>query len=220
MLITSFNISHYIKDRIRDRNVCVLNRVWLFATPWTVTCQAPLSMGFSTQEHWSGLLFPSPRDRNGRLQFLDLHFVCRITPDTATTLPNGSFFQPDRLWDIDSFSMPFPPFMPFPAPQWTGQLLASHTVTNTFQQCSNPGNQDSHFIASLLVCYYGCFYCPRLFIQKVSFWKYKPKDEKAIEEKIECILPWNKFNKLFISEYYHSPKCISLDAPPGNKDVV
>ena len=30
--------------------------------PWTVACQAPLSMGFSRQEHWSGLLFPSPED--------------------------------------------------------------------------------------------------------------------------------------------------------------
>ena len=31
-------------------------------TPWTVACQAPLSMGFSRQEYWSGLLFPSPGD--------------------------------------------------------------------------------------------------------------------------------------------------------------
>ena len=30
------------------------------ATPWTVACQAPLSMGFSRQEDWSGLPFPSP----------------------------------------------------------------------------------------------------------------------------------------------------------------
>ena len=29
-------------------------------TPWTVACQAPLSMGFSRQEYWSGLPFPSP----------------------------------------------------------------------------------------------------------------------------------------------------------------
>ena len=29
-------------------------------TPWTVACQAPLSMGFSRQETWSGLPFPSP----------------------------------------------------------------------------------------------------------------------------------------------------------------
>ena len=33
----------------------LLNRVQLFATPWTVAHQAPLSMGFSRQEYWSGL---------------------------------------------------------------------------------------------------------------------------------------------------------------------
>ena len=32
------------------------------ATPWTVACQAPPSMGISRQEYWSGLLFPSPGD--------------------------------------------------------------------------------------------------------------------------------------------------------------
>ena len=37
-----------------------LSRVWLFATPWTVAYQASLSMGFSRQEYWSGLPFPSP----------------------------------------------------------------------------------------------------------------------------------------------------------------
>ena len=31
-------------------------------TPWTVACQAPLSMGFSKHEYWSGLPFPSPGD--------------------------------------------------------------------------------------------------------------------------------------------------------------
>ena len=39
-----------------------LSCVWLFATPWTVVLQAPLCMGFSRQEYWSGLLFPSPGD--------------------------------------------------------------------------------------------------------------------------------------------------------------
>ena len=34
----------------------------LFATPWTIAHQAPLSMGFSRQEHWSELPFPSPGD--------------------------------------------------------------------------------------------------------------------------------------------------------------
>ena len=40
-----------------------LIHVWLFVTPWTVTCQAPLSMEFSRQEYWRGLPFPSPGDR-------------------------------------------------------------------------------------------------------------------------------------------------------------
>ena len=39
--------------------VC-LNRIQLFATPWTVARQAPLSMEFARPEYWSGLLFPSP----------------------------------------------------------------------------------------------------------------------------------------------------------------
>ena len=33
-----------------------------FVTPWTVACQAPLSMGFSRQEYWSGLPCPPPGD--------------------------------------------------------------------------------------------------------------------------------------------------------------
>ena len=39
-----------------------LSRVRLFVTPWTGAYQAPLSMGFSRQEYWSGLPFPSPGD--------------------------------------------------------------------------------------------------------------------------------------------------------------
>ena len=37
-----------------------LSRVQLFKTPWTLAYQAPPSMGFSRQEYWSGLPFPSP----------------------------------------------------------------------------------------------------------------------------------------------------------------
>ena len=39
-----------------------LSRVRLFVTPWAVAHQGPLSMGFSRQEYWSGLPFPSPGD--------------------------------------------------------------------------------------------------------------------------------------------------------------
>ena len=42
--------------------MCVLSHVRLFAAPWTVACQAPLSREFSRQQYWSGLPFPSPGD--------------------------------------------------------------------------------------------------------------------------------------------------------------
>ena len=45
------------KERKKVRS---LSRVQLFVTPWTVAYQAPLSMGFSRQEFWSRLPFPSP----------------------------------------------------------------------------------------------------------------------------------------------------------------
>ena len=48
--------------------VQLLSCVLLFATPWTVACQAPLSMGFSRQEYWSALPFPS----SGDLKELDI----------------------------------------------------------------------------------------------------------------------------------------------------
>ena len=40
-----------------------ISRVWLCATPETAAHQAPPSLGFSRQEHWSGLPFPSPNER-------------------------------------------------------------------------------------------------------------------------------------------------------------
>ena len=49
----SWKWSHEVKS---------LSLVWLFATPWTVAYQAPPSLGFSRQEYWSGLPFPSPGD--------------------------------------------------------------------------------------------------------------------------------------------------------------
>ena len=40
----------------------LLSHAHLFETSWTVACQTPLSMGFSRQEYWRGLPFPSPWD--------------------------------------------------------------------------------------------------------------------------------------------------------------
>ena len=57
--------SQRLCSRLCLGHVCMLScfsRVWLFVTLWTVVFQAPLSMGFSRQEYWSGLPFPPPAD--------------------------------------------------------------------------------------------------------------------------------------------------------------
>ena len=54
-------IVHY-ESKERKEKEKLLSCVWLFATPWTIACQAPPSMEFSRQEYWSGLPFPSPGD--------------------------------------------------------------------------------------------------------------------------------------------------------------
>ena len=46
----------FISEKVKLKS---LSRVQLFATPWTVAYQVPLSMGFSRQGYWSGLPFPS-----------------------------------------------------------------------------------------------------------------------------------------------------------------
>ena len=43
----------------------LFSHAWYFVTPWTVTYQAPLSMGFSRQEYWSGLQWSPPGDLLG-----------------------------------------------------------------------------------------------------------------------------------------------------------
>ena len=45
--------------KVKVKSLCCVR---LFVTPWTVAHQAPPSMGFSRQEYWSGLPFPSPGD--------------------------------------------------------------------------------------------------------------------------------------------------------------
>ena len=50
-----------------------LSHVRLFATPWSAAYQAPLSMGFSRQEYWSGVPLPSPRYSLG---ITNLIFLC------------------------------------------------------------------------------------------------------------------------------------------------
>ena len=66
------------------------NHVQLFATLWTVGCQAPLSMGFSRQEYWSGLPCPPPGDLpNPGTEPMSL-----MSPALA-----GGFFPTSATWE-------------------------------------------------------------------------------------------------------------------------
>ena len=72
--------------------VCVLfSRVWLFTTPWTVAYQAPLSMGFPRQEHWSELPCRPPGD------LPDPGIKPRSPAFQADSLPSETPVKPEHL---------------------------------------------------------------------------------------------------------------------------
>ena len=97
-------------------------------TPWTVACQAPLSLEFSRQEYWSGLPFPSPGD-----------------------LPNLGIEPGSPELQADS-SLPEPPGKPlsvckpsFPQVRCPNDAMArpvfpSHDVTSSYLNPSRPGS--------------------------------------------------------------------------------
>ena len=68
----------------------LFSHVLLFATPWTVACQTPLSVGFSRQEYWSGWPCP-PR---GDLPNPGIELTSLMSP--ALT---GGFFSPSTTWE-------------------------------------------------------------------------------------------------------------------------
>ena len=80
-------------------NLCVLSRfsrVQLFATPWTVACQAPLSMRFPRQEYWSRLPFLSP----GNLPNPGVEPVSLMSPALA-----GGFFTTSATWEALDYKL-------------------------------------------------------------------------------------------------------------------
>ena len=77
---------------MKDNEVCAqsLSRVGLSATPWTAARQGPLSMGFSRQEHWSGLPCPPPGDLADPGIYMQLiHFIVqqKLTQHCKATIP-------------------------------------------------------------------------------------------------------------------------------------
>ena len=73
--------------------VCVcaraLSHVRLFAIPWTVAHQAPLSMEFSRQEYWSGLPFPSPGESSQPRNQTQVSCISYTTGGFFTAEPPG-----------------------------------------------------------------------------------------------------------------------------------
>ena len=69
------------------------SRVWLLATLWTLDCQSLLSMWFSRQEYWTGLLCPPPRD----LPDSGIEPASLMFPTLA-----GGFFTTITTWEAPS----------------------------------------------------------------------------------------------------------------------
>ena len=72
----------------------MLSPVWLFVTPWTIAHQAPLSMGFSRQEHWSGL----PYSLSGYLPDPGVEPASLMSPELA-----GGFFTTSATYISRAF---------------------------------------------------------------------------------------------------------------------
>ena len=76
------------------------SHVQLFVTPWTIAHQAPLSMGFSRQEYWSGSPFPPP----GGLPNPGIEPASLMSPALQTgSLPLAPPWKPDIDWAFNKF---------------------------------------------------------------------------------------------------------------------
>ena len=114
-----------------------LSHVWLLATPWTAAYQAPLSMGFSRQEYWSGVPLPSPLKGTNYFFYFAVPICCCYLAAklclTLVTLPTVALQAP--------LSMGFPrqeywSGLPFPSPIKTIQSVKLYS-TSTFREGGN-----------------------------------------------------------------------------------
>ena len=73
-------------------HMCALSHVRLFATPGTEAQQAPLSRGFSRQEYWSGLPFPTSVDLpNPGIEMMSPALACKLFTTVPPEKPKGEW---------------------------------------------------------------------------------------------------------------------------------
>ena len=94
----------------------MLSRVRLFATPWIVAHQAPLSMEFSRQEYWSGLPFPAPGD----IPDPGIEPTFLVSPELA-----GEFFTTSTTWEDPAPNTVLTNYKGLP-----NAIFAAHVVQN------------------------------------------------------------------------------------------
>ena len=109
----------------------VLSGVWLFGTPWTVACQASLSMGLSWQKYWNRLLFSPPED-------VPNPGIKPVSPSLAGGLFTAEPDSLHQMWlekwlDLDSKKTSFPPPSPIILILYCFHNL-SHVLCHVLQQ--------------------------------------------------------------------------------------
>ena len=83
-------------------------KVRLFATPWTVACQAPLSMGCSSQEYQSGLPLPPPGDLlNPGIEPRSPALQAGSLPSEPLVSSGYLFLVRNKSWDVEWLKQPY-----------------------------------------------------------------------------------------------------------------
>ena len=116
----AISFSNACKWKVKGKS---FSHAWLLVTPWTAAFQAPPSMGFSRQEYWSGLPFPSPMHESEKWKW-----SCSVMSDSVR--PHG--LQPTRLlhpWDFPGKSTGVGCHCLLQAPPWQFPLLLTSHFT-------------------------------------------------------------------------------------------
>ena len=133
---------------------CHFSRVRLFVTPWTAACQAPLSMGFSRQEYWSGVPLPSPSASVRSLPFLsfiepifawNVPLVPLIILKRSLVFPILLFSSISLHWSLSNASLSLLAIFQNSAFKWTYLSFSPLLFASLLFTAICKGSSQSHF---------------------------------------------------------------------------